>query len=162
MTNITTNYRQNPFFTTVLSTFSTSIQEYSKVHTVQVYMYLVQTFILSVLTCMVCVVCCMCRRENSDTTNLYNSTEYIRVPSSISDSIDSQNNEYGSTVYQPSRVYSPIQSSSVEPEPILEPQPRPQPEPMTNRIRRIHRTPRKPIPSKHTFAKSIEDLEFMV
>lgn len=161
--NITTNYRQNPFFTTVLHTISNSMSGYSgklNADTFQLYTYIIQTVLVSILSCIVCVVCCMCRREDSDFTNGYDSIEYTLLPSSdmpIDTTPDDSTNEYASTVHQQSRrVYSPIQSSSVEP--ILEPQSLR----TTHRVHRVHRTPRKPIPSRHTFAKSIEDLEYMV
>lgn len=156
--NITTNYRQNPFFTTVLTTLSTSMNEYSGSGIIHLYTYFIQTFIVSVLTCIVCVVCCMCRREDSSHLDGYADveyTEYTLVPSS--DTLDMS--DMPEQTQPTTRVYSPIQSSSVEP--ILEPQSL-RTTHRVHRVHRVHRTPRKPIPSRHTFAKSIEDLEYMV
>lgn len=178
--NATTNYRQNPFFTTVLSTISKTMSEYSgQVNTSSIffYTYLLETVLVSILSVLVCMVCCMCRREDSFTRHDYDSTEYTLIPSTDIPEIPenetettrtpptSSTDEYGSTVYQQTRVYSPIRSSSVEP--ILQPQSFQTHH--VHRIHRIHRTPRKPIPTRNptrnptkTFAKSIEELEYMV
>lgn len=97
----------------------------------------------------------MCRREDSSHIDGYADveyTEYTLVPSTDMPDMPDMPEQTQPTT----RVYSPIQSNSVEP--ILEPQSLR----TTHRVYRVHRTPRKPVPTRHTFAKSIEDLETMI
>ena len=121
---------------------------------------MIETFILSVVSCMICIICCMCRRE--DSTDMH---EYTLIPSTDVDRDTSSN----STITTTTNIHSPVQTSSVEPiiqtqtgshshsrihhEPHI-------PHTRIHGVRRVHRTPRKPIP-RH-FAKTIENLEYMV
>ena len=166
---MTTSRQTNPFFTMVINSFSTSMSKYPKMNTIQLS-YIIELFVFSVISCIIGVVCCMCRRENS-TDDIY---DYTLIPSVDTDmdthetnSIDSINDEKqeeqekNQSIYQTS-VYSPVNSSSVEPiiQPIIRPISQPRTTRRVLRVHRVHRTPRKPIP--RYFAKTIEELEYMV
>lgn len=118
--------------------------------------------LFTLLIGIVCVLVAMCSvyMRPDEHTRQQPPYAYIPIPSVPEDRKDRRSPvarlfmagmTYGSSVHTapPSGRHSPIHPSAVRP---------------IRSIRRIHRTPRKPkpAPTKHTFAKSMEELEKLV